>query len=305
MNFSSSRHWRLNQLTNTTSQHNHIDAFLPNEMAERAEAIGVKKAKLGFGTMLLLAILAGAFIALGSVFSTTATAGAAGKLSFGVTKLLGGLTFSLGLILVVVAGAELFTGNNLIVMALASGKITLPELLRCWFIVFAGNFAGSIATVAIVFLSGNWMLGNGAVGLNSLAIADSKCQLTFLSAFSLGVLCNALVCLAIWLCYSARSTTDKILSIIFPITAFVAAGFEHCVANMFLIPMGIFIKSFAPVQFWELIGKTGSDYQALTWSNFLFANLVPVTLGNIFGGSVMVGLVYWFIYSRKTPVEKI
>ncbi len=294
----------MNRVTDSSIHINSIDAFLPDEMAQRAEVIGVKKAKLAFGTMFLLAVLAGAFIALGSVFSTTVTAGAAGNLPFGVTKLLGGLTFSLGLILVVVAGAELFTGNNLIVMALANGKITIRELLRCWWIVFAGNFVGSIATVAIVYLSGQWMQGSGVIGQNALAIASTKCQFTFLQAITLGVLCNALVCLAIWLCYSARSTTDKILSVILPITAFVAAGFEHCVANMYLIPIGIFIKTFAPARFWEMIGKSSGDYPALTWDNFLIANLFPVTLGNIFGGSVMVALVYWTIYLRNPLVEK-
>ena len=289
----------LNPKTGSHEPAYHFEAFIPAEMAEKAEETGVTKANLPVGTMFLLAVLAGAFIALGSVFSTTATAGNVGQLPFGVSKLIGGVTFSLGLILVVVAGAELFTGNNLAVMALANGKITVRQLLRGWLIVFAGNFVGSIATAAIIMVSGHYRFGNGAVGANALAIASAKCQLTFLQAIALGVLCNALVCLAIWLCYSARSTTDKILSIIFPITAFVAAGFEHCVANMYLIPIGIFIKSSAPTSFWEMTSSSRNDFEALTWSNFLLANLLPVTLGNIFGGSVMVGIVYWFIYLRK------
>ena len=286
----------VNQVSN---ENVNVDAFIPSEMAERAEHVGVTKANLPAGTMFLLAVLAGAFIALGSVFSTTVVAGSGNQFPFGVTKLLGGLTFSLGLILVVVAGAELFTGNNLKVMAVASGKVSFGTLLRGWSIVYVGNFVGSVATAAIVFIAGQYGHGNGAVGTKALEIASAKCQLGFVQAIALGVLCNALVCLAIWLCYSARSTTDKILSIIFPITAFVAAGFEHCVANMYMIPFGIFIKNHAPESFWEMTVQTPGAFAAISWNNFLFANLIPVTIGNVFGGSVMVGLVYWFIYLRK------
>lgn len=251
------------------------------------------------GTLFVLAVLAGAFIALGAVFSTTVTASAGGVLPFGVVKLLGGLAFCLGLILVVVAGAELFTGDNLIVMALASGKISFARLIRCWTIVYIGNFIGAVATAMMMLLTGQFMQGHGVVGRNVLAIATSKCQHSFLQALTLGIVCNALVCLAVWLCYSARSTTDKIVSIIFPITAFVAAGFEHSVANMYFIPIGLFVKQGAPNTFWRMIDSGRENYMALTWNNFFLANLLPVTLGNIFGGSVMVGLVYWFVYLRK------
>jgi formate transporter len=281
-------------------QHNQIDAFLPSEMAERAEQIGVKKASMPIGTLFVLAVLAGAFISLGAIFATTVTAATSGTLPFGVVRLLAGLTFCLGLILVVVAGAELFTGNNLIVMALANGKITFAQLLRNWAVVYVGNFVGALATAVIMLLTQHHTQGQGAVGQNILAIAAVKCQYTFLQAVALGILCNALVCLAIWLCYSARSTTDKILSIIFPITAFVAAGFEHSVANMYFIPLGLFVKATAPDAFWAMIGSNPENYAALSWHNFLLANLIPVTLGNIFGGSVMVGLVYWFVYLRKS-----
>ena len=282
---------------------NSIDAFLPAEMAERAEEVGVKKANLPPLTLFFLAVLAGAFIAMGAIFSTAVTAGTEGYLPFGVVKLLGGLAFCLGLILVVVAGAELFTGNNLIVMAYASGKITTRQILQGWLIVYIGNFIGAVATASIVVCSQHYMYGKAAIGLNALSIATAKCQLSFLQGLMLGILCNALVCLAIWLTYSARSTTDKILAIIFPITAFVTAGFEHSVANMYFISVGLFIKSLAPPVFWETIGKTGDDYAALTWNNFLICNLIPVTLGNIFGGSILVGLIYWFIYLRKAPKQ--
>lgn len=275
-----------------------FDALLPPEMAQKAENAGVAKANLGKWRMLALSILAGAFIALGAMFATTATTGAAGNVPFGLTRLVGGLVFSLGLILVVIAGAELFTGNNLIVMAWASHKVSTRKLLYNWGIVYVGNFIGAIVTAVFVFLSHQYMSANGALGVNALTIANNKTGLEFFPAFVLGVLCNALVCLAVWLCMSARTTTDKILAIIFPITAFVAAGFEHSIANMYFIPMGLFIKQFAPDYFWSAAGVSAADYANLTWGNFLFANLLPVTLGNIVGGAVMVGLVYWFIYLR-------
>jgi len=272
-----------------------IDAWLPPEMAERAESVGVKKANLDFWTMLALGILAGAFIALGALFATTVTASA---LPYGVNRLLGGLAFCLGLILVIVAGAELFTGNNLIVMAWANKKVTTAQLLRSWVIVYAGNLMGAMATAVLVFLAKQYSFGAGAVGKNALTIAQNKCNLGVVEAVTLGILCNALVCLAVWLCYSARTTTDKVISIIFPITAFVAAGFEHSVANMYFIPAGLLIKTFAPPEYWNLIHESASSYAALTWIGFL-RNLVPVTVGNTIGGSLMVGLVYWFIYLRK------
>jgi formate transporter len=276
-------------------EHFRVDAWLPPEMAERAESIGVKKAGLDFWTMLALGVLAGAFIGLGALFATTVTAS---PLPYGVNRLLGGLAFCLGLILVVVAGAELFTGNNLIVMAWANGKVTTARLLRSWMVVYAGNFMGATATAGLVFLSKQYSFGGGAVGKNALVIAQNKCNLGLMESVTLGILCNALVCLAVWLSYSARTTTDKIISIIFPITAFVAVGFEHSVANMYFIPAGLLIKAHARPEFWNLIHDSAAAYGALTWTG-LWRNLVGVTLGNTLGGSVMVGLVYWFIYLRR------
>jgi formate transporter FocA len=288
---------------NTSTTANHpvitIDALIPAEMAIKAEEIGVKKAQTEWQNTFTLAILAGAFIALGAIFATTVSAGAADKLPFGVTRLLSGLVFSLGLILVVVAGAELFTGNNLIVMAWADKRVSSAQLLRNWGIVYLGNLAGSVATAGLMFYTRQFTFGGGAMGLNILTIANNKVNLDFVQALALGIMCNALVCLAVWLCYSARTSTDKILSIIFPITAFVAAGFEHSVANMYFIPIGLMVKAGAPANFWETIGKTATDFPNLTWGNFLVANLLPVTIGNIIGGSVMVGLVYWFVYIRR------
>lgn len=283
---------------NQGAHHEHIDPFLPAEMAERAAAIGVQKANKSFGELFVLAILAGAFIALGAVFATVTVTAGDNRLPFGIARLMAGVTFSLGLILVVVAGAELFTGNNLKVMALASGKLRAGQLARSWAIVYAGNLVGAVATAVIMLWTRQFMLADGAVGKQVLEIASAKCQLSLGQATALGMLCNALVCLAVWLCYSARSVTDKILAIVFPITAFVASGFEHSVANMYFIPIGMLVKANAPGRFWQDIGATPADYDAITWQNFLLTNLAPVTVGNIIGGSVMVGLVYWFVYLR-------
>jgi len=243
--------------------------------------------------------LAGAFIGTGAIFCTGTTTGlAAAGVGYGIIKLLGGLVFCLGLVAVIVAGAELFTGNNLIIMGFANGRVPLSGLLRNWVIVYLGNFVGSVLTALVMFLTKQYMSAGGSLGANALGIANAKCGLGFIQAIALGIMCNALVCLAVWLCLSARTTTDKIMAIIFPITAFVAAGFEHSVANMYFIPIGLFIKGFAGSDFWAAIGKTAADYGNLTWGAFFLNNLLPVTIGNIIGGAGFVGLVYWFIYLR-------
>jgi formate transporter len=277
----------------------HIDALLPAEMARRAELTGVRKSEAPAFTLLSLAVLAGAFIALGAIFATTVTAGTASTWPFGVTRLLAGLVFCLGLVLVVVGGAELFTGNNLIVMAWANKKVTTYALLRNWGIVYLGNFLGSIGTAALLFYSGQYKFGGGAVGQTALSIANTKVHLGFVQAIALGILCNALVCLAVWMTYSARSTIDKIAAIIFPISAFVAASFEHSVANMYFIPIGLFIKNFDPTFTAKIVADTGLDLTGLTWGTFLFNNLLPVTIGNIIGGAVLVAAIYWSIFLRN------
>jgi formate transporter len=274
-----------------------FDALIPAEMAGKAEQIGMKKAHMNALHMFVLAVLAGAFIALGAIFSTSVVAGSS-ALPYGVVRLLAGLAFSLGLILVVVGGAELFTGNNLIVMAWASGKVGTRLLLNNWVIVYLGNFAGALATAALVYLSRQFTFGQGAVGAAALATANSKVGLDFIQAIALGIFCNALVCLAVWMSFSARTTTDRILAIVPPVTAFVAAGFEHSIANMYYIPVALFIKAGAPASFWTAIGKTAADFPNLTWDRFLVNNLLPVTIGNIIGGALMVGAVYWFVYLR-------
>jgi formate transporter len=286
-----------------------IDSLLPAEMATRAEYLGVRKAEMPAFTMLMLSVLAGAFISLGAIFATTIAAGgmsvtaADGSAAFttglpyGITRLLTGLVFCLGLILVVVGGAELFTGNNLIVMAWANGKVTTLALLRNWAIVYAGNFIGSIATAVLMFFTKQYTFGSDAVGLAALRIAVGKCDLDFVQATALGILCNGLVCLAVWLTYSARTTLDKIAAIIFPITAFVAAGFEHSVANMYFIPYALLVKMFDP-EYMARVGEKVANLDVLTWQAFFLKNLIPVTIGNIIGGAVLVAAVYWVVFLR-------
>src|SRR5215510_11066489 len=263
-----------------------IDALLPQEMAIRAEYLGVRKVEMPFLKTFMLAVLAGAFISLGAIFATTVGAGSMAiitvtgdpafstGLPYGVTRLLMGLVFCLGLILVVVGGAELFTGNNLIVMAWASRKVTTAALMRNWLIVYLGNFVGAIGTAILMFFSKQYTFGSNVVGIAALKIGVAKCDLTFIQAIALGILCNGLVCLAVWLTYSARSTVDKIVAIIFPITAFVAAGFEHSIANMYFIPYALFVKMFDP-SFIAAVGDKVLHLEKLTWQAFFVNNLLP------------------------------
>jgi formate transporter len=226
-----------------TSTDHGIDALLPAEIAEKAEAVGVNKARLDVVSLVALAVLAGAFIALGAMFATTVLAGADGVIPFGVSRLLAGIVFGLGLILVVLGGAELFTGNTLMVMAWAAGKLPLRVMLRAWAIVYIGNFVGAVGTALLVFLSGQYLAGHGSVAAVILNIAAAKTALPFGHALFLGILCNVLVCLAVWLSLGARTTSDKLLAVLFPVSAFVAAGFEHSVANMYFIPLGLLVKA--------------------------------------------------------------
>ena len=281
-----------------------VDAYTPAQMAARVEKAGIAKGNLDFLSMYTLSVLAGTFIAFGAILYTYVIHDS--SLSLGLTKLLGGLVFCLGLILVIVAGAELFTGNNLIVMAYVSRKISLERLLRNWIIVFCGNFAGALVVVWLVSQSGQWTSSGAAVGVKALMIANGKVNLTFVEALSRGILCNILVCLAVWLCFSGRSVTDKVLAIIFPITAFVALGFEHSVANMYFIPAGLVLKQ-NPQVLSAAEGLLGQvpDLSRLTIPGFLISNLLPVTLGNIIGGGFLVGIIYWFIYLRRTAAEPI
>jgi len=264
-----------------------LDAYAPAQIAMRVREVGVTKATMPVLTLCALAILAGAFIALGSLFftvtMTTATTGQ--PPAFGLMRLVGGLTFSLGLILVVVGGAELFTGNNLIAMAWASGRVTTQQVMRNWGWVYLGNLVGAVGTVVLVWLAGVQTMGDGAVGETMVQIARSKIALDPVSALARGVLCNVLVCLAVWLCMGARTVTDKILAIVFPITAFVACGFEHSVANMYFLPIGVALAAGTSAP----LSVTGA-----------LSNLALVTLGNVLGGTVLVALVYWSVYLRNS-----
>ena len=278
------------------TQDNHFDSLTPLAMAQKAEEIGVRKANLPNGKLLLLAFCKLQFAV--AHFKHVGIVPVAGACVLFQARLLAGLAFCLGLILVVVGGAELFTGNNLIVMAWASGKISTSALLRNWAIVYLGNFVGSLGTAVLMFLAKQYTNGTGSVGEIALKTASSKVQLGFVQAIALGILCNGLVCLAIWLTYSARNTTDKIMAIIFPITAFVTIGSEHSVANMYFIPYGLFIQQFDPGFVAGLGNKV--SLESLSWSAFFLKNLLPVTIGNIIGGALLVGILYWLIYLQGT-----
>jgi formate transporter len=273
--------------SDVTSVAGGFDALLPAAVARKAEDIGVAKASMRADRMLVLAVLAGSFIGLGALFSTVVTAG--GGSAPGVTRLLGGLVFSLGLILVVVSGAELFTGNTLIVMSVAGRRLPVMRLLRCWAIVYVGNAAGAIATAALVVWSGR--LDDPAIAARAGEIANAKTSLTVPHAFFSAVLANALVCLAVWMAMSARTVTDKVMAIVPPVTAFVAIGLEHSIANLYFVPVALLDRAWG--------GSAIPASENLTWSRFLSHNLIPTTAGNIVGGAVLVGLVYWFVYLRR------
>ena len=254
-----------------------FDAFSPAEVAERVEKVGVAKARLPLLSLVMLGMLAGAFIGLGSLYYTIVVSDAG--LTPALARVLGGVVFSLGLILVVVAGAELFTGNNLLAMAWADGRVTSGELAFNWAVVCAANFAGAVLLAALAFFSGH----AEQYAATYLRIAEAKSSLPLAQAFFSGVMCNVLVCMAVWMSLAGRSVVDKAIAIVPPISAFVAAGFEHSVANMYFLPLGLMLQAAAgqPV---ELLG--------------LARNLVPVIAGNLVGGSVLVALVYYVIYRR-------
>jgi len=274
-----------------------LDALLPPDMALACEAAGTVKAGRDAVALVVLGLLAGAFVALGALFMTVVLTGA-DELPWGVARLLAGLVFSLGLILVIVGGAELFTGDSLMIVACASGRITPGALLRAWSLVYAGNIGGAVGTAALVFLAGQHGFGGGAVGETALAVASAKAALPTFKLFFLAVLCNVLVCLAVWMSFGARSATDKVMVIVPPIAAFVAAGFEHSIANLYLLPFGLAVKAWAGPEFWAAIGKDAADYAELTAANALH-NVAVATIGNLVGGSLMVGAVYWFLFLRR------
>lgn len=276
---------------------NAFDLRLPAEMAKVAEQAGLYKVSKKKELSFFLAVTAGVFISIAFVFYITVTTGPAPATA--LAKLAGGVCFSLGLILVVVCGADLFTSTVLTVMAKASGLISWRQLIINWIIVYFGNLVGALFFVALIWFAGQYMSGNGLWGLNVLQTADHKMHHTFIEAVCLGTLCNLMVCLAVWMSYSRHTLTDKIMAMLLPIGMFVASGFEHSIANMFLIPLSIVIRYFAPEGFWASIHASPENFPALTVSNFITANLIPVTIGNIIGGGLLVGITYWIIYLRN------
>lgn len=263
-----------------------LSAYSPAEIKEAVEKVGVKKTNLHFLASLMLAVIAGGSIGLGALYYTVVVSDA--QLSFATARVMGGLTFSLGLVIVLIGGAELFTGNNLIVMAWASGNVSTKAMLRNWGIVYVGNLIGALGLVVLVFLSHHLDMNGGRVGLSILSTAAAKIQPDAVTLFFKGVLCNLLVCLAVWLAYAGRSVTDKIVAAVFPVSAFIAAGFEHCVANMYFLPLAWLMRQ---------TGNVPPDFDASAITTMgIIHNLVPVTLGNIVGGAGLVGAMYWIIY---------
>jgi len=276
------------------------DIYLPGEMREKAIQSGVAKSKLPLLSLIILSILAGSYIAFGAVFSSVVALGMPGTWPYGMMKFLQGLVFSLGLILVIVGGAELFTGNNLMIMAWLDQKISIGAILKNWGIVYLGNFLGSILIAFLIILSKEYQVDDGALGKSMINLAILKVSYPFIIAVVSGVLCNILVCLAVWLTYSGRSTIDKIVAIVFPISAFIAAGFEHSVANMYIIPAGLFLTKFDP----SFVANAMIDATKLTWTGFLINNLIPVSLGNIIGGALFVGILYFFAYKKRDDLNR-
>jgi formate transporter len=274
-----------------------IEGRLPPEIAGKAETDGTAKAKQDAFTLITLGVLGGAFIAFGAIFSNVALAGSQGVVPFGLARVVAGFVFSLGLSLVLIAGAQIFTGDVLMVMAWANRRLTTIRLLRVWALVWIGNLVGAVGTAVLVFLAGHHRYGGGLVGLSALQTANAKAALSFDQALLLGILCNVLVCLAVWLSLSTRISAHRALLSMLPIAAFVASGFEHAVANMYFLSFGLLIKTEAAPAFWQAIQSSPESFAALSLAGFA-NNLTAVTIGNIVGGAVLVAGVYWTLYLR-------
>lgn len=290
--------------TNSVNQH----YFSPYEMMAEAEKFALSKSKKTTGTTLSLATMAGAFIGLAFLFYITVTTGSEG-VGWGLSRLAGGVAFSMGLILIVICGGELFTSSVLSSISWANKQISFTKMVSIWGKVYVGNFIGAMLLLALVSAAGLYQLDGGQWGLNALNIAQHKLHHTPVQAFALGILCNLLVCLAIWLTFSSQNAMTKAAMTILPVAMFVSSGFEHCVANMFMVPLGIVIHSFAPDSFWQQLGINATQYADLNVARFITANLIPVTLGNIVGGAVLVGLANWAVYRRpyqkETPMTNV
>jgi len=279
-----------------------VEGASPEQMATQAEALGISKVSKSRWQSFYLAITAGTFIAIAFVFYTTVTTGSAG-MPYGLIKFVGGIAFSLGLILVVVCGGELFTSSTLTLIARANNHISTSQVLKHWLVVYVGNTLGAIFLVLLIWLAQQHLVNNGAWGINAMSIAQHKVHHNFSQAIALGILCNMMVCLAIWMAFACKGVTDKVIVMLLPISMFVASGFEHCIANLFMIPLGIIIKTFASAEFWSLTNSSPELFADLTFTNFIVNNLIPVTIGNIIGGAI-IGLAYWQIYLRLNEEEK-
>ncbi|MBI5699275.1 formate/nitrite transporter family protein [Candidatus Saganbacteria bacterium] len=274
------------------------DFFSPQEIAQNILAVGKKKCSLNFLSVILLGLLAGVYIGFGAELMTMVTHDLGKFVGLGFARFMGGAVFSVGLMLVVIGGAELFTGNNLILTGVIKGEVSWLDMFKNWAVVYLANFAGSLILVYIMYYSGLWAFNQLGVGASALSIASAKVNLTWMEAFMRGIGCNWLVCLAVWLALASKDVTGKVFGIFFPIMAFVASGFEHSVANMYFIPMGLLLKSNVAVV--SASGVAAEKLANLSWRGFIFHNLIPVTLGNIVGGAVFVGAVYAFAYLRET-----
>jgi len=285
----------VEEIKESAPKPDHYEPRSPQALAQMVtKGVGVKKATMSLLNVLILGALAGVYIGFGAQMATLVGHDAAKTVGLGISQLLCGAVFSVGLMLVVIAGAELFTGNNLMIASVLSKEYGVGRLMSRWALVYVANFIGSLLLVYIMFESGLWKMASNAVGAKALAIANAKVSLPFGEAFFRGIGCNWLVCLAVWMALSAKDTAGRILAIFFPIMAFVALGYEHCVANMYFIPMGLLLKGTAAAATFPAAALDG-----LTWGRFLTANLVPVTLGNIVGGGLFVGSVYWLVYMRR------
>ncbi len=273
-----------------------VDAFTPAEVAEKVKTVGVDKANMSIIPLVILSLMAGAFISFAAMYYTVVMTDAGD--AYGLARLMGGLVFALGFILVVIAGAELFTGNTLVVMAYAKGQVSFPALMRNWGIVYTGNLVGALVTVYLVYLSGYLDNANYGVGATALKAGLAKVELTTTEAFVRGLFCNVLVCLGSWMVYASRSVTDKVMAVLFPISGFVAMGFEHCVANMYMIPIAMIAATDQAI---VAAGHfTPEQLQTLDFGG-LMSNLIPVTLGNIVGGAGFVAMAYYLVYVYARP----
>lgn len=274
-----------------------IDALDPYQMASKAEKMMVSKVQKPFSKVFIASTYGGFFIGLAFVFYTLVTTGSS-AMPYGMAKLIGGICFSMGLMLVVVCGADLFTSTTLTFIARESNKITWIQLFKNWIFVYIGNFIGALFLVFLVYMSGHPWGADGQIAVNYMDIVEHKLHHTFIEAVALGILCNVMVSLGVWLCFSCRTSADKVLVLLLPIAMFVACGFEHCVANMYEIPMGILIRTTTAPEFWVAHGINISAYSDLTWVDFILHNLIPVTIGNIIGGALLIGWGNWLLFLR-------